>query len=53
MTLSKALWGLKPCVDFYVGVAENRGTLFWGPYNKDPPILGYNIGVPYVLDPTI
>ena len=20
----------------YMGVSENRGTLFWGPYNKDP-----------------
>ena len=24
-----------------------RGTLFWGPYSKDPTILGYSIGVPY------
>ena len=22
----------------YMGVSENRGTLFWGPYTKDPPI---------------
>ena len=22
----------------YVGVSEIRGTLFWGPYNKDPTI---------------
>ena len=21
-----------------MGVSENRGTLFWGPYNKDPTI---------------
>ena len=21
-----------------LGVSENRGTLFWGPYNKDPTI---------------
>ena len=21
-----------------MGVPENRGTLFWGPYNKDPTI---------------
>ena len=25
-----------------------RGTLLWGPYNKDPIIyIGYHIGVPY------
>ena len=23
-----------------------RGTLFWGPFNKDPTILGYYIRVP-------
>ena len=23
------------------------GTLFWGPYNKDPTILGTTVGVPY------
>ena len=23
-----------------MGVSENRGTLFWGPYNKDPTISG-------------
>ena len=22
----------------HMGVSENRGTLFWGPYNKDPTI---------------
>ena len=22
----------------YMGVSENRGTLFWGPYSKDPTI---------------
>ena len=22
----------------YLGVSENRGTLFWGPYEKDPTI---------------
>ena len=21
-----------------LGVSENRGTLFWGPYNRDPTI---------------
>ena len=31
-----------------MGVSENRGTLFWGPYNKDPTnYLGYYIRVPY------
>ena len=24
-----------------------RGTLFWGPYNKDPYYLGYFLRVPY------
>ena len=22
----------------HLGISENRGTLFWGPYNKDPTI---------------
>ena len=26
-----------PTVTF-VGVSENKGTLFWGPYNKDPTL---------------
>ena len=30
-----------------VGVSENWGTLFGGPCNKDPTILGYYIRVPY------
>ena len=30
-----------------MGVSENRGTLFWGPYNKDPTNLGYYIRVSY------
>ena len=25
-----------------------RGALFWGPSNKDPSILGYYLGVPYL-----
>ena len=29
-----------------MGVSENRGTLFWGPYNKDPTIEGFYISVP-------
>ena len=29
------------------GDSENMGTLFGGPYNKDPTILGYYIRVPY------
>ena len=28
---------LRPC-GRHVGVSENRGYLFWGPYNKDPTI---------------
>ena len=27
------------------------GTLFWGPYDKDPTILGYYIRVPYFQKP--
>ena len=30
-----------------MGVSENWGTLFWGPYNKDPTTLGYYVRVPY------
>ena len=31
-------------------LAKIRGTLFWGPYNKDPAILGSPIfGNPHVL----
>ena len=29
-----------------------RGTLFRGPYNKDPYYLGYYIGVPYFRKPS-
>ena len=29
-----------------MGVSENRGTSFWGPYNKDPTILGSMFGSP-------
>ncbi|CAE7812270.1 unnamed protein product [Symbiodinium sp. CCMP2592] len=29
-----------------LGVSENRGTLFWGPYNKDPTIQGTILGSP-------
>ena len=25
-------------IGFHLGVSENRGTLFWGPYNKDPSV---------------
>ena len=28
-------WGLRK---EHMGVSENRGTLFWGPCNKDPTI---------------
>ena len=31
-----------------MGVSENRGTLFWGPYNKDPTIEGTILGSPIV-----
>ena len=29
-----------------LGVSENKGTLFWGPYNKDPTIWGTILGSP-------
>ena len=29
-----------------MGVSENRGTLFWGPYSKDPTIWGSIFGSP-------
>ena len=29
-----------------MGVSENRGTLFWGSYNKDPTISGTISGSP-------
>ena len=28
----------------HVRVSENRGALFWGPYNKDPTISGAILG---------
>ena len=30
----------------YLGVSEIRGTVFWGPYNKDPTIQGTILGSP-------
>ena len=29
-----------------MGVSENTGTSFWGPYNKDPIIKGTILGSP-------
>ena len=29
-----------------MGVSENRGTSFWGPYKKDPTIWGIILGSP-------
>ena len=29
-----------------MGVSENLGTLYWGPYNKDPTIWGTILGPP-------
>ena len=31
-----------------MGVSENLGTLYWGPYNKDPTIWGTILGPPIV-----
>ena len=33
------------------GVSENRGTLFGGPYNKDPTIWGTILGSPIFGNP--
>ena len=33
-------------VENLMGVSENEGTLFWGPYNKDPSIWGTRLGSP-------
>ena len=38
------VWGLLAVQD--VGTSENRGTLFWGPSNKDPTISGTILGSP-------
>ena len=39
MTVHRALKSLGVAVpQTNMGVSENRGTLFWGPYNKDPSI---------------
>ena len=27
-----------PSYTVHMGVSENRGTLFWGPYNEDPTL---------------
>ena len=36
------------------GLSENRGgTLFWGPYNKDPTIWGAILGSPIFGNPHI
>ena len=35
---SGSVFGGLPLVSVYMGVSENRDTLFWGPYNKDPTI---------------
>ena len=41
----------------YMGVSEIRGTLLWGPYNKDPTIWGTTSGSPIFgnshLDPKL
>ena len=36
-----------------MGVSENQGTLFWGPYNKDPTIWGTILGSPIFGNPQI
>ena len=43
---SPEVFPLKP----EMGVSENKGggTLFWGPYNKDPTIQGTILGFPYL-----
>ena len=34
-----------------MGVSKNRGTLFWGSYNKDPTISGAILGSPIFGNP--
>ena len=29
-----------------MGVSDSRGTVFWGPYNKDPAFQGITLGSP-------
>ena len=43
--LSQDRFGLSN-FELNVGVSENSGTLFWGPYNKDPTIQGTILGSP-------
>ena len=33
-------WSVRVSAEIPHGVSENRGTLSWGPYNKDPAIQG-------------
>ena len=37
----------------HMGLSENSGTLFWGPYNKDPTIKGTILGPPIFGNPHI
>ena len=34
-----------------MGLSENSGTLFWGPYNEDPTIWGTILGSPIFGNP--
>ena len=36
-----------------MGLSENWGALFWGPYNKDPTIEGTILGSPIFGNPHI
>ena len=36
-----------------MGLSEDEGTLFWGPYNKDPTIKGTILGSPILGSPHI
>ena len=37
----------------HMGVSHNKGTLNWGPYNKDPTICGTILGSPIFGNPQI
>ena len=39
------------CVKFIWDFPKVRGTLFWGPYNKDPTISGSILGSPIFGNP--
>ena len=33
-----------------MGVSRKSGVLFWGPYMRDPIVLGSRLGAPEILE---